>query len=138
MKILFDDFIPGLPIGQPRVKATSFGAHARVYTPNTADLWKAQVSEAVRAAGVQLTSPVFMRLSFFMPRPKYHFGSKGLKANAPSWHTSKPDIDNLVKAVLDSLGGIAFKNDSEVAKIEAAKAYSSTPGLQLIIWENEP
>ena len=39
-------FVAGLPVGQPRVKATRFGAHARVYTPSTADKWKAQVALA--------------------------------------------------------------------------------------------
>ena len=38
--------------------------------------------------------------------------------------TKKPDIDNIVKIILDSLNGIAFKDDNQITKIEVEKAYT--------------
>ena len=37
------------------------------------------------------------------------------------WHTSKPDADNIAKSILDALNGIAFKDDSQVARLTVFK-----------------
>lgn len=39
------------------------------------------------------------------------------------WHTSRPDLDNIVKAILDSMNGIVVEDDSAVAQIVALKKY---------------
>ena len=36
----------------------------------------------------------------------------------------KPDIDNIVKIILDALNKIAFKDDNQITKIEVEKRYS--------------
>jgi Holliday junction resolvase RusA-like endonuclease len=38
--------------------------------------------------------------------------------------TKKPDIDNLTKAILDALNGIAWNDDAQVAQITAKKVWS--------------
>ena len=49
--------------------------------------------------------------------------------------TKKPDIDNLIKSVFDSLNGIAYKDDSQIVTVVASKFYSDVPRLELEIWE---
>ena len=51
--------------------------------------------------------------------------------------TKKPDIDNLIKSVLDSLNGIAYKDDSQIVTVVAEKFYSDVPRLELEICERE-
>ena len=41
----------------------------------------------------------------------------------------KPDIDNVLKVVLDALNGVAYKDDSRVVAVSARKVYSMTPKL---------
>lgn len=41
----------------------------------------------------------------------------------------KPDIDNVLKVVLDSLNGIAYKDDSQVVMISGKKIYGHEPKL---------
>lgn len=41
--------------------------------------------------------------------------------------TKKPDIDNIVKIVLDALNKFAYKDDSQITKLEVEKKYSKTP-----------
>ena len=64
------------------------------------------------------TCPVKMSMTFAFTRPKSHFGTgrnEGkLKGSAPQYHTKRPDLDNLVKFVKDSLNGIFWKDDSQV------------------------
>ena len=39
----------------------------------------------------------------------------------------KPDLDNVVKLILDAINGIVFADDKQVVSISASKAYSDTP-----------
>ena len=49
---------------------------------------------------------------------------KELIANGLLSPTKKPDIDNIVKIILDSLNGMAFKDDNQITKIEVEKVYT--------------
>jgi Holliday junction resolvase RusA-like endonuclease len=39
------------------------------------------------------------------------------------YHTSRPDLDNIVKSILDGLNGVIFEDDAVVAEIVASKKY---------------
>lgn len=71
---------------------------------------------AVRAAydGPKFTGPVRVRISVFKPL-------KSVKED--EWHpfTEKPDADNIAKAVLDGLNGVAFEDDAQVIDLEVRK-----------------
>lgn len=41
------------------------------------------------------------------------------------WHTRKPDSDNVLKAVKDSLNGLAWRDDSQVCKVHLEKHEAS-------------
>lgn len=47
--------------------------------------------------------------------------------------TVKPDLDNVVKAVLDALNGIAYTDDKALVQIEAKKLYCACSGLYVVI-----
>lgn len=152
-------FCAGNPAGQPRVKATAFGGHARVYTPTTvkssdglrhehpATSWKMIVRNEAQKAwysadGIHMSwvGPLRVDLTFFFPRPKSHFRSNGeLKPNAPVWHTGKPDRDNSDKAVLDALTDLGiWGDDKQVCDGRIQKRYASAigaPGCKIRISE---
>ena len=37
--------------------------------------------------------------------------------------TKKPDIDNIVKIILDAMNKFAFKDDTQITKLEVEKKY---------------
>ena len=129
-------FVRGEPKGQPRPRAFArkMGAiHvARFYDSDVADAWKRAVYlgviEAANKAGWQVTTgPVSVTLQFAMPRPKSHFGARGLKPSAPQEHTQKPDIDNLFKlAGGDQITRTQriWRDDSQVVEMHAVKAWA--------------
>ena len=84
--------------------------------------------------GETITTGCIVQLVFRFPRVKTHFNSKGLiKPKAPVYKTSKPDLDKLVRAVLDAmkLAG-AIRDDSLCHTIEAQKLYCNlkeNPGV---------
>ncbi len=46
-----------------------------------------------------------------------------------------PDIDNIVKIVLDGLQGVLFDNDKKCVKISAFKKYGKHEGLEVSAYE---
>lgn len=50
-------------------------------------------------------------------------------------HTKKPDIDNLVKSVLDAMNDIWFKDDGQIACLSVVKKYSREPKTIIVIKE---
>lgn len=99
-----------------------------MYDPGTAEGWKGQIAAAAmpHKPYTQLQGPLDVMLKFYFARPKSHSSRKGLKPNAPEWHTSKPDADNLAKAVLDCITQLGFwKDDSQVVALDVRKRYAS-------------
>jgi Holliday junction resolvase RusA-like endonuclease len=72
--------------------------------------------------------PIRVKLTFFIPRPKGHYGTgrnaTTLKASAPRFPISSPDLDKLTRAVLDALTGIAYRDDAQVHSLDTMKLYA--------------
>jgi Holliday junction resolvase RusA-like endonuclease len=92
--------------------------------------WRALVSLTASQQKAKYAGAVKVQLEFAMRRPSYHYVSgdrrKSVKATSPQWVAKKPDVDKLVRSVLDSLSGIVFDDDSQVASLVATKIYSAT------------
>jgi len=128
--------VTGEPKGQPRPRAFARkmgNVHvARFYDSDVADAWKQAVQIVVLDASIvhkwPLTlGPVAISLCFSLPRPKSHFGAKGLKASAPLHHSGKPDADNLAKLVMDQItkSGRIWRDDSQVVSLRVEKLWAS-------------
>lgn len=54
-------------------------------------------------------------------------------------YTSKSDIDNCLKIVMDALNGIAYKDDAQISEAVVAKVYSTTPCMSVVLqeWDDE-
>lgn len=94
--------------------------------------WRSAVSwgatEAMQGRE-HLVGALALEVVFFFPRPKSHYRTGKhagtLKDSAPRFHTSKPDVDKLVRAIGDSLSGIVMRDDSLIAEVVARKLYGS-------------
>lgn len=124
--------VPGIPVPQGSLRAFSRNGKAWASSDNPRTRpWKAAVtSEAARvveAAGLANPAyerrPVAVAITFRFPRPRGHFGKRGLLPSAPSQVTTLPDIDKLVRAVLDALTGIVWRDDAQVVVLDIRKAY---------------
>lgn len=49
--------------------------------------------------------------------------------------TKKPDADNIIKIVLDAMNKFAFKDDTQVTKLEIEKKYDNTPRIYIKVEE---
>ena len=73
------------------------------------------------------TGPLEVSIWFYMPRPRTPKNPKS--KNWKVHHISTPDLDNLVKAVLDGLQGSVFVDDKTIVSLAAHKLYDEYDSL---------
>ena len=49
--------------------------------------------------------------------------------------TKKPDLDNVIKSILDALNKFAYHDDTQIALVQAKKCYSAVEGLDVTVEE---
>lgn len=118
------------PVAKARPRFTRFG-HA--YTPKTTAQFETQVGIAARkamaASGWRKAGrpeTLTVHAAFYYPPPKSWTKAQKLKClhNGLTLKGTKPDADNLLKAVLDGMNGIVFDDDALIARTTAMKAWS--------------
>lgn len=122
--------IPGLPVAQPRARATTVGGHARMYEAkkeHPIHTFKAAARLAARESlpGNQcLTEPLRLSAQFVFARPKRLTRKKDPEGWLPM--PDKPDIDNLLKALLDGLNEVVWVDDRQVFQVtDSSKWYGA-------------
>lgn len=130
-------FVPGIPATAGSKRAFPFrkadGKLGVRVTDSCArgKSWRDSVIAAAREAGVTpMDGPLVLVCNFHMPRPKSHYiggdYAKGLRACARElWHTKKPDLTKMVRAVEDALKHVAWHDDSQVVAQEPRKGYAT-------------
>jgi len=88
--------------------------------------WKFRLEE--RRIGVK--APFCVHLHFYYPMP-LSWSAKKRQSMEGAPVTTRPDLDNYVKFMLDALEGYIWDNDSCVVQIHAAKSYSEAPRTEL-------
>lgn len=119
--------IEGIP--RPQGSKRHVGGGVMVESSKHVANWRAYAKlKAVQAMGfierAVKPTPIRIGVSFRFDRPKKHFTAKGLKHDAPKSHTNTPDADKLLRALLDSMSGVVFEDDSQVSEIAVEKVYS--------------
>ena len=120
--------IYGEPKPQKRPRASRRGKHIHMYSEKSE--WRKHCTEQLSRFSITFDKPLFVGLVFYMPRPKSHYRtgkfSHLLKDSAPKYHVTKPDCDNLSKAVLDAMtdAGI-ITDDSIIVKHDIYKKYAT-------------
>lgn len=135
-------FVPGVPVPKGSAKAyvNKHTGRAQVMQDNREKQkpWSSAITMTAMERVVKGTlAPVRVDLAFSMPRPRSHYGtgknSSAVKLSAPLWHVSKPDLDKLVRCVLDALTGVAWYDDSQVVEVSASKYYRDQPGVLITL-----
>jgi Holliday junction resolvase RusA-like endonuclease len=130
MSLPFHCRVYGLPVAQGRPRAFRLGAGIRMHDPENSRDWKRTVQAQVIPVkpAAPFDCPLSMELSFVLPRPK------SLPRKVVH-HTKRPDIDNLFKAIADSLNGILYRDDSQIVHLVVEKKYGAEPGVEIRLYE---
>ena len=129
--------VPGIPApkGSMRAIRTRKGKVAMKHDNARTEPWSLAVSwRAKQAMGPRppIAGPVMLRVHFDMPRPKT------VKREHP---TAKPDVDKLLRAVLDAGTGILWRDDAQVVSVMGRKRYADDvngPHAHVIVMALDP
>lgn len=125
--------VPGQPQGKGRAKIVKIGGFSRMATPAKTAAYEGLIALAAQeamAGRALITGPVQCVLSLRCQIPSSWSRRKREAALAGQLRpTTKPDADNVVKAVFDGLNGVAWHDDVQVVELSVAKMYADTPGV---------
>jgi crossover junction endodeoxyribonuclease RusA len=118
-------FVKGKPVSQGSLKFIK--GHAIHVKGRELALWRGTIAAMARSTNItKIQVGVEMELLFIFNKPKT------VKRNEPY---VRPDLDKLIRAVLDGLTGVAYEDDQQVVRITAQKAYGETEGVYVKINE---
>lgn len=130
--------VPGQPVGKGRPRIGKVGQHARMFTPAKTANYEDSVRYAAHQAmggGLPLLGPARVRLDIVLQIPASWSARKQQRAVDGAEHpTTKPDIDNIEKAIFDACNGIVWRDDVQVVHVEKWKRYGRAPGVTVHVW----
>lgn len=120
--------VPLKPMPYGRARVCSRGLKPRFFVNPKESAWRQNLVAGVRATwGMRapLDEPLALLVRFSFPRPqKPRFWAPAVK----------PDLDNLVKQVKDSLNKIVWIDDCRIIDIVASKQYAESPSIHIEVY----
>ncbi|MBQ8044123.1 MAG: RusA family crossover junction endodeoxyribonuclease [Clostridia bacterium] len=115
--------IKGQPVGKGRPRFNRYGA---TYTPDKTKDYEEYVKVCYKNKyNIKQTpteKPLKAKITAFFEVPT-SYSNKKKKELIGQPHAKKPDIDNISKIILDSLNGLAYKDDNQIVELEVKKLY---------------
>ena len=124
--MIYEFEVPGKIIGKGRPRLNSYTGV--VYTPTRTKDYESLVEQYFllkypRFKVLEGRIKVSIIAYFSIPKTTKKADINEMLENNIS-PTKKPDIDNIVKSILDSMNKFAFKDDNQITKLEVEKKYS--------------
>jgi Holliday junction resolvase RusA-like endonuclease len=127
--------VPGEARGKGRPRMTTRNGHAQSYTDAKTASYEGKIAlaahEALKGAPLldgALCASVMVRIAPPMSASKK---ARAAMLAGEVLPTKKPDLDNIIKAVLDGCNGVAFRDDALICWINAGKRYAETAGVDV-------
>jgi len=122
--------VPGAVVGKGRPRFAKRGAFVSTYTPEkTANYENLVKLAAHRAMDGQEPYAIAVRCTIdvsVMPALSWSKKKRIEALSGVSRPTSKPDLDNVAKGILDAMNGVVFKDDCQVVELVLRKRYAET------------
>lgn len=125
--------VPGEPKAKQRHRMTKQGFS---YTPKQTVEYENWVKQCYFAEHKQvfLEGQIKATIKAYFGIPKSYSKKKRKEISEGTLHpTKRPDTDNIAKAILDSLNGLAYKDDSAVVDLRVAKLFDEKPRVEVIL-----
>jgi Holliday junction resolvase RusA-like endonuclease len=126
--------VRGLPVPQGSSKAFVVAGRARITSASKGlPAWRNAIATAAASAMGErpvMTGPVSVEVCFYLPRP----ASAPKRVLVPA---TRPDVDKLLRALLDGITGVVLKDDSLVVDVTALKRFGDVLGakVEVMPWE---
>ena len=127
----------GEPVAKGRPRFSTRGKFPVAYTPEKTKTYEFEVGMMALAAmngskPLEGALEAFIYVTFAVPES---YSKKRLEAclNGSEKHIKKPDLDNVVKCVIDGMDKIVFDNDSQITSIHATKVYGEVAKVEVMV-----
>lgn len=127
--------VPIEPFGKARPRFSNACGHAIAYTPAKTKRGEQLIKTCARQAmgdryPFERHIPLSVEIVANFSIPKSYTKKRHLDCvNNDELPTKKPDIDNIVKAVLDSMNDAVFWDDCQIVKLNVRKQYVEGDGF---------
>jgi Holliday junction resolvase RusA-like endonuclease len=133
--------VPGPAVGKQRPKIVKIASFSRMATPQKTVSYEGLVAHTAQqamagrpmfecAVGVKLIIGCTVPASWSAKKQAAAIGGLIMP-------TTKPDVDNVVKAIFDGLNGVLWRDDVLVVDTIVRKRYAATPGVRVEVWPAE-
>lgn len=149
MSVLLTCTIPGTPQQQGsrrylgNGRSIDMNANLKAWRADAITFLQRAMAGAWRPDGQPITDPVRVAVSFIYARPASHYGTGRnahvLKASAPHWKASAPDLDKLQRALGDALtqAGV-LRDDALIVGWQPEKVYGVWAETRLLVRTADP
>ncbi|WP_180548886.1 RusA family crossover junction endodeoxyribonuclease [Staphylococcus haemolyticus] len=120
------------PIGSPRPRFRNTGRFVQTYMPTSYTKHKDFIREQM--PNTLLDGELKVTLLFYFKPPKSWSNRKKLLAIG-QYKRTKPDIDNLMKTVLDAANKKVWQDDNQIVEISSLKQYAEVPKIIMKVEE---
>lgn len=120
-------------------------AHGRPEHARALRSWRSALEAAARdalAGRPEMEGPVAVAATFWLLRPAAHYRGRRrthpVRSDAPAYSSTKPDLDKLLRALIDGIAPAIMRDDSQVARATCAKRYADDPaavGADVAVWQ---
>lgn len=131
IKIKFNETYKA-PIGSPRPRFRNAGRFVQTYMPTSYTKHKAYIQEQMP----KLLTDKNLKVSlYFYFEPPKSWSKKRKLIAIGTYKRTKPDVDNLIKTVLDAANNHVWQDDNQVVHIDSYKMYSEESKIVMVIKE---
>lgn len=129
--------VVGELVGKGRPKFTTQGGYVKAYTPKKTSVYERLIKtsylkiskykshKSLKVTVIAYTAPSKSKTKKFKEHAFFQLFNP----------TTKPDIDNILKCVLDGLNEVAYQDDKQITEIYAKKLYDHVSRLVVRIEE---
>ena len=122
------------PCGKERPKFTRGHAYTPEKTRNYEELVRREYIAQTGGQKLRGSLKVFIYAKFPVNASDSQ-KTKHSKISGEIKPIKKPDCDNIAKAILDALNGVAYDDDKQVVRLHVEKEYGTTGSVEVVIGE---
>lgn len=134
---MYEFEVPGNIVGKARPRVNTITG--RAYTPTKTKDYEYLVEQYFmlkypKFEPIKNRTKVIIKAYFAVPKSANKSQREEMLKNNIS-PTKKPDIDNIIKIILDAMNKFAFEDDNQITKIEVEKQYAEEEKVYIKIEE---
>lgn len=129
--------VPGEPVGKGRPRAFRMGNSVRMHTPDKTARYEnlvAMAAQEAMAGRAPLDGPMAVEMVLVTTPPaSWSQKKRGQALDGMIRPTTKPDCDNVLKAIADACNGIVWGDDKQITDVVIRKRYGVRPMARVIV-----